>query len=202
MVYPLEWPAAWARTSWPQASRFGPWSLAAARDALFGELGRLGAFEVRLTTNHPLTLAGALRAGGAAGITDRGAAVYFRLHRAPCVLACDAWDRLEHNVRAIALHVGAMRGQERWGVGSLERAFSAYQALPPAGGTAAEDPWSILGLVDGTRTEALRNPARGRELVREAFRARVPKGDPGPLAQRLILARDAVLAQLDALEVS
>jgi hypothetical protein len=31
---------------------------------------------------------------------------------------------------ALAAHIGALRGQDRWGVGSVEQAFTGYQALP------------------------------------------------------------------------
>ena len=54
------------------------------------------------------------------------------------VLACDRWDRPEHNLRAIAKHVEAIRGQERWGVGSVAQAFRGYQALPSR---ATGKPW-------------------------------------------------------------
>ncbi|NJP11408.1 MAG: J domain-containing protein [Leptolyngbyaceae cyanobacterium RU_5_1] len=47
-------------------------------------------------------------------------------------LACDAWDRVEDNIWAIAKHIDALRGQQRWGVGTIEQAFRGYQAYLPA----------------------------------------------------------------------
>lgn len=61
---------------------------------------------------------------------DPGAAVYFRWRKQDHVLACDLWPSPELNLWAIGLHIAALRGQERWGVGSLEQAFTGYKALP------------------------------------------------------------------------
>jgi len=59
---------------------------------------------------------------------DTGVAVYFDLKGRQVSLACDKWNRVEDNVWAIAKHVEALRGQERWGVGSIEQAFRGYMA--------------------------------------------------------------------------
>jgi hypothetical protein len=66
------------------------------------------------------------------------------------VLACDKWNRPEDNLWAIAKHIDALRGQARWGVGSVEQAFAGYAALPHRSGP---DPWEVLG-VQQTATEA------------------------------------------------
>ena len=89
-------------------------------------------------------------------------AVYFNLGKRRVVLACDKWDRVESNVWAIAKHVEAMRGQDRWGVGSVEQAFTGYLALPEPSG---RDCLSKLGIptADGL-TE---------EIVMTAWRAKV-----------------------------
>jgi len=76
---------------------------------------------------------------------DPGAAVYFKLKGKPCVLACDKWNRVEDNLRAITKHIEALRGQERWGVGSVEQAFAGYTALPPAGSSPGQSWWNVLG---------------------------------------------------------
>lgn len=98
-------------------------------EQLGAELKRLGAEEVIVSTNIELTLSGLPRSGKAEP-SDRGVAVYFRLKKQDCVLACDRWSRVADNLTAIAKHIEALRGQERWGVGTLEQSFKGYAALP------------------------------------------------------------------------
>ncbi len=52
------------------------------------------------------------------------------------------------NLWAIAKHVEAMRGLDRWGVGDITRAFTGYAALPAKGESLASDrAWmAVLGL--------------------------------------------------------
>src|SRR5688572_16404676 len=74
---------------------------------------------------------------------DPGVAVYFKWHKRDLVFACDKWLSIEDNLWAIVKHIEALRGQERWGVGSLDQAFAGYAALP--------DPnertwWDVLGV--------------------------------------------------------
>lgn len=72
---------------------------------------------------------------------DRGAAVYFEMKGKPVSLACDKWNRVEDNIWAIAKHIEALRGQQRWGVGSIEQAFRGYTALPAIGESSASEWW-------------------------------------------------------------
>jgi DnaJ-domain-containing protein 1 len=53
---------------------------------------------------------------------------------------------LSIRLTAIAKHIEAMRGQHRWGVGSLEQAFRGYEALlsPPKEERTGEGWWSVL----------------------------------------------------------
>ena len=46
------------------------------------------------------------------------------------MLACDRWDRIEHNMRAIHKHIDAIRAQALWGVDSLAQALAGFAALP------------------------------------------------------------------------
>lgn len=62
---------------------------------------------------------------------DPGVAFYFDLDGKPHVLACDRWDTVADNIAAIAAHIDALRGQERWGVADLRQAFAGHAALPP-----------------------------------------------------------------------
>jgi hypothetical protein len=61
---------------------------------------------------------------------DNGVAVYFTLDNKDYCLPCDKWDRIADNIAAIAAHLGAMRGQERWGVGQVQDIYTGYAQLP------------------------------------------------------------------------
>lgn len=50
-------------------------------------------------------------------------------HQAGRERAHPHWTRVADNIAAIAAHVAALRGIERWGVGTLEQAFRGYQAI-------------------------------------------------------------------------
>jgi hypothetical protein len=80
---------------------------------------------------------------------DAGVAFYFTLDKRPHVLACDRWDTVADNIAAIAAHVEALRGQERWGVADLRQAFAGHTMLP------APATWSaVLGVrADADRAE-------------------------------------------------
>lgn len=144
--YPLEWPIQVPRTMTPQRARFGAVGMGAAIDGLRAELRRLGALDVVVSSNVALRIDGFPRAG-LPEPKDAGVAVYFRLFNLkrlsrPYCLPCDRWHRVAHNIRAIALHIEAMRGMERWGVGSIEQAFAGYAALPAPGA----DWWAVFGI--------------------------------------------------------
>lgn len=177
-AYPLSWPAGWKRTqpylrqraqfgrmkqsqySWQSKERL---TLEQARKRLADELDRLGAVNEILSTNLVLRADGWPK-GGQRAPDDPGAAVYFDYAGRPTVLACDKWDRVEDNIAALAKHIEAMRGMDRWGVGSVEQAFTGYQALP------APDPWwEVLGLVE---------PTRDASLIRLAYRRASTEAHP------------------------
>ena len=185
--YPLCWPEGWPRTAFRHASKFVSLkaeggrrkkSLAEACEFLQGELGRLKASKEILSTNVKLRLDG-LPYSDAAQPRDPGAALYFDLSAParsgqgpstvrPVSLACDKWNCVEDNVYAIAKHVEALRGQERWGVGSVEQAFRGYMALPAVGESEASTWWRVLGVpINATP-----------EQVKEAYRLLVRKHHP------------------------
>lgn len=148
--YPLSWPAGWARTQYRSRARFskrhavrvGDGSVAYYQnkaltignglERLNGELRRLGASSVVISSNLRLNLDGTPSASQAAMLGDPGVAVYFKLKGKPRVLACDKWASAAENMAAIAGHIEAVRASDRYGVGTLEQAFAGYQALPAA----------------------------------------------------------------------
>ncbi len=141
-AYPLSWPPGRPRT--PETSikpaRFRTMSethigrsqaitLGAARARLATELERVSGEQPILSTNLELRIDGTPRANTREP-RDTGVACYFRLRGRPVVLSCDRWDTVAGNIAAIASHIEALRGQERWGVGTLEQAFAGFLALP------------------------------------------------------------------------
>lgn len=161
-AFPLAWPIGWPRWRSAMPARFGAHTLYKARSSLQSELRLLGATGVVLSSNIPLRLDG-LPYSNVTEPRDRGVAVYFRIKGEPRVLACDRWDKCAHNFVALAKHVEAIRGQLRWGVGSLEQAFGGYKALSAMGAT--KQWWEILGVKqDAPMTDIER---RRMELLRE-----------------------------------
>ena len=193
-AYPLQWPVGWNRTDAPGQSRFGrKLTVYQATNDLLFELRRLGADGVLISTNLALRADGLPRSNQRRP-SDSGVAVYFELAGRDTVLACDRWDRVEHNIRAIELHVSAIRGMERWGVGTVEQVFSGYQALPPASATPV-DHWSqVLGISRFATADEVRSAHR--ELVKE-FHPDQLSGNT-EVFKRVQAARDQALAEVSA----
>lgn len=196
--YPLHWPAGWPRTPYGRRIRaaFGwknskGWkegvSLQRAWGRLQGELDRLGAREVVLSTNIELRRDGYPYSNRRTP-DDQGAAVYFTLKGKDVSLACDKWDRVEDNIVALSKHIEAIRGMDRWGVGSVEQAFRGYEALP-----APEQWWQVLGLEPDASREAI--TAARRRLAADAHPDR--NGSEGQMA-RINAAADQGIALLGA----
>lgn len=111
---------------------------------------------------------------------DPGVAFYFDLDGRSHVLACDRWDTVPDNIAAIAAHIEALRGQERWGVADLKQAFAGHVALP-----APEYWWQVLGVSAGATA------AQAEAAYREKARAAHPDvGGSTAAMARLNQARD------------
>lgn len=129
-AFPLHWPAGWPRTKSPQSSRFNV-SFVEARDGLLEEIKRLGGTLPVLSTNVEIRRDG-LPYANQPKPADRGVAVYFLYKNKQRVFACDRWDDVKDNMRALQKTIEAIRGIERWGASEMmERAFSGFDALPP-----------------------------------------------------------------------
>ncbi len=186
MRYPLSWPAGWPRTPVSQrrrasfnqkverknASGTGTWkdtvevTVEVGRKRLADELERLNASNVVLSTNIELRADGYPRSGRREP-EDQGVAVYFDLNGKAMSLACDKWDRIGDNMAALAKHIEAIRGMDRWGVGSVQQAFAGYEALP------APKTWKeVLGLDD------LPDINIGEATIANAYRSRANRDHP------------------------
>ena len=147
---PLACPTGWPRTRARdrERSRFrnaravdDQLSMSDATSRLIRECRLLGAANVIVSTNVAVRRDG-LPYARQRTPEDPGAAVYFKLESVPegLVLACDRWLRVEDNIAAVAAHIGALRGIDRWGVGSVRQAFAGYKRL-----TAGNAPTPLVG---------------------------------------------------------
>jgi hypothetical protein len=206
--YPLAWPTGWTRTKARRAAMFSKnprrtngagvvWrqreglSVGDGLARLAGELRRLGARTVVISSNLRTNLDGTITAKQAKQLEDPGVAVYFRLHDQPRVLACDRWTSAADNMAAIAAHIEAIRAQDRYGVGTLDQAFAGYAALPPVGGSQGGDWRAELGLGGraGLTLEDIDTVYR-----RLLFERHPDRGGSHDAIVRLNLARDAARA--------
>jgi hypothetical protein len=185
--YPLAWPVGWKRT--PAGSRRAAMfskrvdrpsyggstykvserlTIGDALNRLNGELRRLGASQVVISSNLRVRVDGLPYADQAKRLDDPGVAVYFKLRGQPRVLACDKWNSAADNMAAIAGHIEAIRACDRYGVGSLEQAFAGYAALPA--NTTAQW-WTVFGV----------EPTASLDEVEDAYRrlARAHHPDAG-----------------------
>ncbi|WP_202406092.1 J domain-containing protein [Hufsiella ginkgonis] len=152
-AFPLCWPGNKPRTLKDNRSRasFGKKSttrngydqkvsltVASATDRLLKELDaytrvgcdyRVPPESVIISCNVPPSKKGR-PSSGMAEPEDPGVAVYFILDGNNYCLPCDKWNRVADNIGAIAAHINALRGIERWGVGQNHDVYTGYKALP------------------------------------------------------------------------
>lgn len=169
--FPLSWPLTWKRTKFPTHSRFGrrnPPTVAQGRDGVIRELRMMGVFDwqVVISTNVPLRRDG-LPYSNQKEPSDTGVAVYFKVEGKPTVLACDKWNTVGDNLWAIAKHIEALRGQDRWGVGSLAQAFQGYVALEEKTQASC---WDVLGIPQSNNSN--------ENIVMDAYRRKARETHP------------------------
>lgn len=162
-AFPLQWPLGRPRSKMPQRAQF-KLTFGSALSDLQREARMLGAAQLVVSTNLPLRRDG-MPMANRSPIGDPGVAVYFSLKGRAMCFACDRWDKVESNIRAIGKTIEALRGIERWGSGSMvEQAFAGFTALP-----APEQAWQTLGLSSSRPT---------REQIDEAHRRLASKHHP------------------------
>ncbi len=167
-AYPLHWPANFPRTK-PEdrkEARFKnggkPLTIAAGRDRILSEISaftryghpyRIDSDQVVISSDVPLRRDG-LPASGHRMPDDPGVAVYFELDGKPKVFPCDQWDRVADNMAAIAAHLGAMRGIERWGVGDGKAHYTGFAAIEHQ---PAEKGYDVLGCLPDANADEVRS---------------------------------------------
>lgn len=145
---PLQWPAGKPRCKRPRPSRFSVKSLEACRRFVWKEISLLGGTEIILSTNLRLRLDG-LPYSEQRQPEDQGAAVYFKYNETQMCFACDQWEKIQENIYAIGMTIGALRGIERWGSGDMmQQAFTGFIALP-----GQRSAWDVLGIKPGTEAD-------------------------------------------------
>ena len=173
---PLDWPIAIPRTKRPASTPFKV-TLTVASDDLLEELDRLLSAEnfrtIVISSNMRYRRDGIPYANQREP-EDPGVAVYFTHEGRPRVFACDRFDKVRGNIRAIGLTIAALRGIERWGSRDmLDRAFQGFEALPPPEAVSAPVPrsrhWSEVLEVD---------PASDRQTIRRAYLLKAAKAHP------------------------
>jgi hypothetical protein len=190
-AYPLQWPEGWPRTpsdqrdrgyQFKQAGDPGSWgkklvTFAVARDKLYGELERLGAKSVVVSTNHKPDKYG-IPIESKKKAPDDGIAIYFQLNGKAMAMACDRFDNAAANMRSLGLAIEAMRQLERHGGGQMvERAFSGFMALPAPSYRAW---WRVLGV--GQNDDLSFIELKYRELAKE-FHPDKPGGSADRMAE-------------------
>lgn len=153
--YPLCWPDGWCRLGCEESSRFGkfnkPVSIAKATEFVLAELKRKGIPDYNVIISADLRL----RNDGLPYSTqrepeDKGCSVWWREGDTRKVIAIDKYNRVADNLYSIGKTIEALRGIARWGSGEvLERTFSGFDALPPAGSVmTGEEPWYVVLDID------------------------------------------------------
>lgn len=168
-------------------SQFGAHSVAEGVKEIRRQLTLLGARLPVISSNIPLKSDGNPYSDPGR-MADPGAAVYFQLSGKPYCLPCDRWDRVEHNFWAIAKHLEAMRGMQRWGVGSVEQQFAGFKALA-ASSESTEPWWDVLCCRADATADMINNQYRTR-----ARTAHPDAGGSHAAMARLNQARESALA--------
>lgn len=127
--YPLQWLPQQPRTKRPKRARFQTKSISRAGDMLADELRKMGGKDCIISTNLQTKLSGGFYANQK--VEDVGVVIYFKLKGSDKAMACDRWDKAEHNLWALYLSISAIRGLERWGGSEfLDGLFTGFKALP------------------------------------------------------------------------
>lgn len=195
-AYPLYWPEDWPRAEHRSTAAYKV-EFGKARDDVIRSMRCMGVriSDLVISTNVPLRRDG-LPLSGMREPDDPGVAVYWVRGDKPFVIACDRWNRVKANVRAVWHALEGLRAIERCGATHvIERAFMGFSALP-ANAMMSPQQWrTVLGL-----------PKTGRltlAAVETAYRAEAARAHPdrGGSHDRMVAvnaAREAALQELNA----
>jgi hypothetical protein len=184
-AFPLQWPNGRPRAKRRERAVFKVTMGRSLRD-IQAEVRMLGGQNLVISTNMPLRMDG-LPTTAKRIIADPGAAAYFVYKGRAVCFACDRWEALEDNLRAISLTINALRGIDRWGTGDMvAAAFTGFTALPAP---AAEDlPHQVLGVDEHAAVQEIEYAYR-----RLAQQCHPDRGGSSAQMTRINTARDAML---------
>ena len=169
--YPLTWPAGKVRTK-PhrrETARFKVTPEQAMREML-EELQtprRYGARNVVVTSNVPMRRDG-LPYANYRKPEDPGVSVYFEVGGDPHFVACDRFNTVGDNVRAIGLTLENMRRNEAYGVITKAEALQAAKLLPPPPGALLRPWFEVLEV----------SPAASLEVIEAVYKAKARRLHP------------------------
>ncbi|GAB7010446.1 J domain-containing protein [Halorubrum trueperi] len=203
----LDWPEGYPRTA-PSEREPYPGNITLghreAFESIDEELSRWGALLQRVEFAAPAYVNDSRIPHKSSDPDDPGVVAYFRREDDHAdegyAIACDRWDSLRDNARAIALYARRKRLAERCGVTTADSEFETAR-LPPGDEDAASsdviavepepdrDPHEVLGVAEGAPDPVVKGAFR--ELVKEAHgdQGGSEKWDVGELKQ----ARDELL---------
>jgi hypothetical protein len=186
--FPLCWPQGVPRTQCRSSNYTWKQDAERIRTDLLTELERLNVDDIIISTNARTNAFGTPRLDERP--SDPGVAIYFTRKKKRLCFACDRWDSIRLNMKAIAMSIEAIRGLERFGAADMvERAFTGFAQLPAQ----TKKPWREV-LQFGLSTPT-------RDMVEERFknlaRSRHPDaGGSHDLMSELNTARAAALQEL------
>ncbi len=202
-AFPLQWPEGWKRTAQLQRRR-AKYKVTEGRalSETVHSLTLLGADRrsVVVSTNIPVKQDG-LPYANFRRPDDPGVAVYWTTQaHGERVIACDKWLEVHENIRAIGLALEGLRAMERAGATQiLERAFSAFGALPAASAAPVTRPWwEVMGFPEallGSLSLAVVD-ARYRELAAKLHPDKLGTGSHEAFTE-LTVARDQARAHYE-----
>lgn len=164
LFFPLGWPVGYSRTASDniESSRFRV-TFAAARSHLETECEAIGATDIIISTDWPLVGDGNMKPSTRQP-DDTGVAVYFTLDGVERVFCCDAWDKVESNLRAIGLTFEMLRAVERYRVSDMmNRLFAGFKSLPENATVNGVTWWKYFNLEPDASPAAIRAAIRAKQ---------------------------------------
>lgn len=177
MRYPLAWPHGWARTQRRTKSRYAV-SQNRAQDDLLNTIRLMKGRNVVISTNLELRKTDGLPKSSQRAPRDVGVAVYFVRKGKDFCIACDKFNDVRSNIRAIGKALEGLRAMELSGVTELlDRAFQGFAQLPSSIVTAAPPSFrKVLGLPDDWPVSRL--PSVTAQALAAGFRKAMAKAHP------------------------
>lgn len=192
----LEWPEGFERTAPADRARYpGGFEVSRTKafDSILEEISKIdGAMNVRVETAAPHTSKHPHRPYADREPDDPGVVAYYDRQGQGYAVACDRWNNLRDNARAVALYVDAKRAIERYGVATVGSEFDT-QALPSGDGDenvveAAPPPHEVLGVDPDAPDAVVKGAARSLKGEHHP-----DSGGDRETFQRIVEAEEAML---------